>query len=77
MRSLQFQLKRLVPDMQPITFLMPRAFMASRMFLVPSDIIVVGPEDDNRRISDCFVQIMETTSSESNAVDISDKHADL
>lgn len=32
-----------VPDMQPTTLRIPRAFMASRMFLVPSDIIVVGP----------------------------------
>jgi len=34
-----------VPDMQPTTLLIPRAFMASRMFLVPSDIMVVGPSE--------------------------------
>ena len=32
-----------VPDMQPITLEIPRAFMDSTMFLVPSDIMVVGP----------------------------------
>lgn len=34
-----------VPDMQPITLLIPRALMASTMFLVPSDITVVGPDE--------------------------------
>lgn len=34
-----------VPDMQPITFLIPRAFMVLTMFLVPSDIMVVGPDN--------------------------------
>lgn len=29
--------------MQPMTLRIPRAFMASTMFLVPSDIMVVGP----------------------------------
>lgn len=29
--------------MQPITFRIPRAFMVLIMFLVPSDIMVVGP----------------------------------
>jgi hypothetical protein len=33
--------------MQPTTLRIPPAFMASRMFLVPSDIIVVGPVDYN------------------------------
>ena len=32
-----------LPDMQPITLEIPRALMASTMFLVPSDIMVVGP----------------------------------
>lgn len=35
--------KGVIPDMQAITLQMPRAFMASRMFRVPSDIMVVGP----------------------------------
>lgn len=37
-----------IPDMQPITLRIPRAFIASTMFLVPSDIMVVGPNEQKQ-----------------------------
>lgn len=37
--------KRVIPDMQATTLQMPRDFIDSRMFRVPSDIMVVGPTD--------------------------------
>lgn len=40
-----FLTQRGIPDMQPITLQIPRAFIASTMFFVPSDIMVVGPNE--------------------------------